>query len=91
MYEAESEKICDFDLNWNMTEIALWMMKIRNDIEDNEEDDEQADSIYLRVAKISSQNINLKSIARLVCLKSFNDIYLKENLPKCLQNYLGLK
>ena len=34
--------------------------------------------------------ISLKHMARMACLKSFSDDFLKNNLPKCLREYLGL-
>ena len=84
LYEAEhGEKICDFDINWNMREIALWM--------ESEGEKSKDKSAFVRITRIAPQNISLKGMARLTCMKSFSEKHLKEELPKCLHNYIGLK
>eukprot|EP00111_Clytia_hemisphaerica_P009168 TCONS_00026952-protein len=75
---SENEQIHHFDLNWDLSEIAVWTST------------PERQKKHLKIVKLPSHDITLKHFARLACLKSFGEEYLNERLPVCLQRYLGI-
>uniref|UniRef100_A0A7M5VBB8 Uncharacterized protein n=1 Tax=Clytia hemisphaerica TaxID=252671 RepID=A0A7M5VBB8_9CNID len=75
---SENEHIHHFDLNWDLSEIAVWTS--------NGDTREK----HLKIVRLLSHDITLKHFARLTCLRSFGAEYLNGRLPVCLQRYLGI-
>ena len=72
-----------FNINWTMNEVMRLSSKLSSYSDENK--------TKLIFEKLRGQhNISLKHQARVTCLKSFDGQYLKENLPRCLQQYLGI-
>ena len=75
---SENEQIYHFDFNWDLSEIAVWIFVYADR------------TMHLKIVKLPNQDISLKHFARLTCLRSFGERYLKERLPACLRKYLGI-
>ena len=84
LYRASNnEHIHRFNLNWDLSEIAVWISKAPDY-------GLFATKKYLKIIKLPHQDISLKHFARLTCLRSFGEKYLNEHLPVCLRKYLGI-
>eukprot|EP00111_Clytia_hemisphaerica_P009824 TCONS_00028819-protein len=75
------DKLDNVTFNWDKREIVL---------ESKEFDPYHIERSLLPRHYLPSFNRSLKHHARLACLRLNNDQYLKENLPFCLQQYLGI-
>ena len=65
---------CSPIFNWNLTELALHTNP----------------NSHVNFVDIGPFDLSLKHVARLTCLKWFNEDYLNQNLPVCLRKYLGV-